>query len=117
MSLFRQILHSIQARLIRPVALLLMLGLASGLSGCSAVRLRSAAAEPAQIRTALHALLERSLSSPDAAYRSYADKMRLENCRTLAALHNSSTSEQRHKALQVLGDYADDARALMTVGP
>jgi hypothetical protein len=85
MSLFRQILHAIQARLIRPLA--------------------------------LHALLERSLSSPDAAYRSYADKMRLENCSTLAALHNSSTSEQRHKALQGLGGYADDAPALMTVGP
>lgn len=80
-------------------------------------RLRTGAAEPTPIRAALHALLERSLSSPNDRYRSYANKMLLENCNLLAALHNSSTSAQRHKALQALGSYADDARALMTVGP
>jgi hypothetical protein len=69
-----------------------------------------------QVRAALHALLARAITSPDPAYRTYTEKLNQENCRTYAALHNSSTPAQRIKLLDTLKDYAADARALMAAG-
>jgi hypothetical protein len=65
------------------------------------------------IQASLRALLERSLNSPDASYRDYAEKLVQENCRSLATLHNSATSKQRLKLLETLQYYEADARALM----
>ena len=67
----------------------------------------------AEIRTAAHALLQRSLRSPEADYRSYLQGLDQENCETLAALHNSTSVDQRRQLGETLKDYASDVRALM----
>ena len=66
----------------------------------------------AQATTALRAYLERSLNSPNPAYRSYSDKATLDSCKTLAQLHNSTTAEQRERAIRRLAAYERDAREL-----
>ncbi len=68
----------------------------------------------ARTQASLQALLARSLDPPNAVYRSYVNKMTQENCKTLAALHNSSNSAQRERAAQSFKDYAADARSLLT---
>jgi hypothetical protein len=65
------------------------------------------------VNTQVHALLERAMNSPEAAYRSYMDKLTQESCKSFAALHNSSTPAQRTKLAAALKDYEMDARALM----
>lgn len=66
-----------------------------------------------QMQAQLHAVLERSLHSPDPALRQYQDRMRLHTCSLVAALHNQATPTQRSKLLQTLQGYDADARALM----
>jgi len=66
-----------------------------------------------KIKAEVHGLLERSMVSPDAAYRSHMEKLTLENCKVVATLHNSITPTQRKKALGVLDNYAADALTLM----
>jgi hypothetical protein len=66
------------------------------------------------IQASLRALLERTLNPTDASYRDYSEKLVQENCRTLAALHNSATPSQRLKLVETLRDYETDARTLMT---
>ena len=66
----------------------------------------------AAVRTDVRALLERTLDSPDAAYRDYLEKITQEGCRAVAELHNSTTAAQRRKALGVLKAYEQDFRAL-----
>ena len=68
--------------------------------------------DPAAVRTDLRALIERSMESPDAAYRAYFEKITLEGCRAMATLHDSTSPAQRQKALRVLKGYAQDFRAL-----
>jgi uncharacterized membrane protein len=53
------------------------------------------------------------MNSPDAAYRAQMDKLTQENCKALAALHNSTTAAQRQKAKSVLEGYGADALTLM----
>lgn len=67
-------------------------------------------------RMAVHALLVRSVDSPDAAYRDYMDKVTQENCQAFATMHNSTTPAQRGKAMEALKNYENDARALMASG-
>jgi hypothetical protein len=67
-------------------------------------------------RAVVHDLLGRSMNSPDAAYRSYSEKMIQESCRAFAALHNSTTPSQRLKVMETLRDYETDARTLMASG-
>ncbi len=72
--------------------------------------------EPAnlpQIEEQIHALLARSMDSPDASYKIHMDKMAQENCKAFADLHNGSTPAQRRKAIATLKEYEADARALM----
>jgi hypothetical protein len=66
------------------------------------------AATPAQAAPAVRAYFERSLNSPNPAYRSYQDRFTRDSCKTLALLHNSTTPAQRAKAIQTLGNYARD---------
>lgn len=61
---------------------------------------------------ALRAYMERSTRSPDPAYRAYADSAILDNCRTYAQLHNSTTAQQRTRAMKRLAAYERDAREL-----
>lgn len=72
----------------------------------------SAKPDTAQATTALRAYLERSINSPNPAYRAYTDKAVLDNCNTFAQLHNSTTAEQRTRAVRRLGAYERDAREL-----
>ena len=58
-------------------------------------------------------LHDRAVNSPDPIYRNQQNKLRQENCRTFAALHNSTTPSQRSKALETLKGYETDLRALM----
>ena len=66
-----------------------------------------------KIKSEVHGLLERSILSPDAAYRAHMEKLTQENCKVVATLHNSITPAQRKKALGVLDNYASDALTLM----
>ena len=69
-------------------------------------------ANTAAAQRQLKALLERTLASPDAAYREYMEKNIQENCQAIAELHNSTTDVQRRKALRVIQGYAVDFRTL-----
>ena len=70
-------------------------------------------ADGAKVRSDIRGLLERSMASPDAAYRAQMDKLTQENCKALATLHNSTTAAQRQKAKSVLEGYGADALTLM----
>lgn len=69
-------------------------------------------ARSAHVKAETLALINRSLNSPDPAYRSYFEQMLAESCRTLAALHNSTSPAQRENALNQLRDYEEDVRTL-----
>ncbi len=60
----------------------------------------------------IRALLQRSLKAPDPAYRAYIENLTTESCTAMAALHNSSSTEQRSRLVQTLQGYEEDARAL-----
>lgn len=69
-------------------------------------------ARTTHVQAEVLALLERLRRSPDPVYRAHQEKMTLEGCTTLAALHNSTSPAQRANALQNLQDYEADVRAL-----
>ncbi|MBL8338915.1 MAG: hypothetical protein JNM97_19275 [Rhodoferax sp.] len=68
----------------------------------------------AQATQLFRATVDRSITSPDAAYRAYAERAIAESCRTFAQLHNSTTPEQRERAVRRLAAYERDARELAT---
>lgn len=72
---------------------------------------------PAQSKTEVHGLLQRSLNSPDQLYVAYMDKMKLEYCQVLAQLHNSTSTAQKRHAVERLKDYEVDLRALHLTKP
>jgi Family of unknown function (DUF6279) len=78
--------------------------------------LREATATPppslVQATALFRGTLERTISSPDPAYRSYAERAISDSCRTFAQLHNSTTPEQRERAARRLAAYERDAREL-----
>jgi hypothetical protein len=65
-----------------------------------------------QATSVLRATLERSFNSPNAAYRAYADQALADSCRAFAQLHNSTSPEQRERAVRRLAAYERDAREL-----
>lgn len=67
---------------------------------------------PEKIQAAMKALFERSLNSPDAAYREYMDKLTQDACTSFAELHNSTTPAQRGKAVETLLRYEQDFKTL-----
>lgn len=69
-------------------------------------------ATPEKTQTAMRGLFERSLNSPDAAYRDYMDKLTQDACSSFAELHNSTTPAQRGKAVETLLRYEQDFRLL-----
>jgi len=79
--------------------------------------LRTANASPAQATAIIRELLEQTLKAPDPAYRKYMDVLTTESCAAMAALHNSSTAEQRTRLAQTLQAYEADARALSGQSP
>ena len=68
------------------------------------------------LQAQLRSLLARIASSPDAAYRAYAEKMTQEGCASFAAVHATTTPTQRAKAVQSLQGYGADIQALMGQG-
>lgn len=68
---------------------------------------------PDQAGTVIQAYFQRALNSPNAAYRSYQERLTRDSCATFAALHNSTTAAQRAKAVQTLTGYAQDFRLLI----
>lgn len=70
-------------------------------------------ADGAKVKSDIRGLLDRSMNSPDAAYRAQMDKLTQENCKALATLHNTTTAAQRQKAKNVLEGYNADALTLM----
>ena len=68
------------------------------------------------IQTSLRSYIARSLNSPDATYRSYAQTMVREGCESFAAVHASTTPAQRANAVQTLKGYELDVRALVKPG-
>jgi Family of unknown function (DUF6279) len=67
---------------------------------------------PQQVQTALRAYLERSTKSPDLVYRAYSEKMVKESCDSFAAVHASTSAEQRANAVITLKSYEADMRLL-----
>ena len=67
---------------------------------------------PQQVQTALRAYLERSTKSPDLVYRAYSEKMVKESCDSFAAIHATTSAEQRANAVITLKSYEADMRIL-----
>ena len=65
-----------------------------------------------QAAPALRAYFERSINSPNPAYRVYQDQLLRDGCKTFSALHNSTNAAQRAKALQTLIGYEQDFKLL-----
>ena len=60
----------------------------------------------------LRAYIARLNQSPDTTYRAYSARLVRESCASFAALHNSTTPEQRRRAVGRLAAYERDAREL-----
>jgi hypothetical protein len=74
----------------------------------------SSAQDAANTQKEIRALLGRSFTSPDAAYRSYLEDITQEGCASFAEMHNTTTAEQRKKAVDLLAGYERDFRVLAT---
>lgn len=72
----------------------------------------SGTARPAHLKAEVLALIERSLHSPNPAYRSQFEAATAASCRMIAALHNSASATQRQKLLETLRDYETDLLTL-----
>lgn len=77
-------------------------------------RIGEAGAGAAPVDTAglLRAYVQRAQKSPDASYRAWQQDLLQENCRTFAAVHASTTTEQREHAVQRLRGYQRELREL-----
>ena len=73
--------------------------------------LRKLAGQPVSLsdaRAAIHRLIERGLQSPDPRYHAYQEALIQEGCRNIAAVHNSTTPQQRQSAVRRLRAYQRD---------
>ena len=75
-------------------------------------KVRAGEIAPTQAGAQVRGLLERTFKAPAPAYRRYLEQLTTEGCAAMAALHNSSTPEQRTRLVQTLKGYEVDARAL-----
>lgn len=67
-----------------------------------------------QKRQTVRSLFERALISPNPNYADYVDALTKENCKNFADLHNSTTTNQRRKAVETLLGYEQDMKKLST---
>ena len=74
--------------------------------------LKQAQAQPAQASAVLRGWHERTMRSPDPAYAAYSAASIQDNCAQFAALHNTTSAEQRAKAVKTLKGYESDLIAL-----
>lgn len=63
-------------------------------------------------RELLRGYVERVQRSPDAGYRAWQEELLQENCRTFAAVHESTTAAQREQAVKRLRGYQRDLKEL-----
>lgn len=75
-------------------------------------RIQESPGDAALARTLLRDYLDRVQRSPDEGYGRYQDQVIDEACRTAAALHASTTAEQRDRAVRRLRAYQRDLREL-----
>lgn len=80
-------------------------------------RITASPQDAAAAQNDMRALLTRTVTSPDVAYRTYLESITQEGCAHFAALHNSTSTEQRKNAVQVLAAYAQDFKTLATQRP
>ena len=99
-------------RLRRQQDLLQTLRQATGAGSGSGSNVAVVNRSPAEGQAALRGYLERANKSPNPAYRAYSDKLIAESCASFTALHNSTTPEQRERAVRRLAAYERDARDL-----
>ena len=64
---------------------------------------------------ALRGYVERSMRSPDPAYRAWAERVVTETCHLVANVHNSSTPAQRKKAIQKMHIHERSLRELSQI--
>jgi hypothetical protein len=69
-------------------------------------------ATPEKTQAAIKGLFERTITSPDPAYREYLDKLTQDGCTSFAQLHNSTTPAQRSKAVETILRYEQDFKTL-----
>lgn len=74
----------------------------------------ASAQDTARVQKEMRGLLQRSVTSPDAIYRSYLEAITQEGCASFAELHNTTTPEQRKKAVGVLAGYEKDFKTLVS---
>ncbi len=67
---------------------------------------------PAQARAVIRGYMERTLESPDPAYRAYAKKLQQESCASFAQAHATTTLQQRETAQRRLKAYERDLREM-----
>lgn len=65
-----------------------------------------------QATLALRGYLERSIQSPDPAYRAWMERVVTESCQMVATLHNSTNAAQRKKAAQKMHIHERSLREL-----
>lgn len=70
--------------------------------------LREAQAQPAMAESLVRAHIERIGRSPTPGYAAYSRALVQHGCAQFAALHNSTTPEQRAQAVKALKGYTDD---------
>lgn len=75
-------------------------------------QLRENAGDPAKLRALARGWTERVLRSPESGYRAYQQALQEENCRTFAAVHESTNAEQRARAARRLKAWQRDLREL-----
>ncbi len=66
----------------------------------------------AEVLKALRGYLDRSFYSPNPVYRAYGQRLTDESCALFAQIHNTTTPEQRTRAVRRLADYGRDALEL-----
>ena len=103
---------SYMERLRRQQDLLQTLRQASGAGPGSGSNVAAINRTPAEGVAAVRGYLERANKSPNPTYRVYSDKLIAESCANFTALHNSTTPEQRDRAVRRLAAYERDARDL-----
>jgi hypothetical protein len=74
--------------------------------------LKQAQAQPEKAQAILRDWHARVMRSPDAAYAAYSEANIQDNCAQFAALHNTSSPEQRAQAVKTLQRYEGDLLAL-----
>ena len=67
-----------------------------------------------QALAAMRGLYQRSIESPDAGYTGYLKALGEDSCKGFSHLHNSTSAEQRKKAVETLKHYEEDLRSLVT---